>query len=382
MRWCCDDSAPRTALYQGDIRSGKTYGAALALTVHSTGYRNKDFILGGQTATSVIRNVVPKMEEAAYMLWLPYKQVGNVLHIGANRFHIFGSPHSMSYKAVQGMDAAGALIDEATLCYENFIQQCIARCSEPGARIFLTFNPENPSHFLKRDWIDAGSVEHTHFNALIGDALDSGTLSQDAYDLYASTLTAHRRRRWLNNEWCYATGRCLPSLEDPALFPDRALLIADSPQFVKVVAGVDWGTASPTAAVFAGKRPDGKWQTCGEYFWDPVTNVPRTAEEHAAAIIALGEQLGCTRYAVDPSASTLKISMRRLGATVRNGWNEDLNERITQTDQAIHQGAFVITPDVPNLIREAGVYSWKDHDGPDVPNKVDDTAATQRGTLS
>ena len=363
--WATAEDSPKLLLWQGDIRCGKTMGAALALVRHSLKYEDADFIVAGKSAGAVERSVVRALKDAAVIWGQRFERVRSrqTIKIGSNEFHVFGAPNASSQDTVQGMTAAGAIIDEAALIDRGFVEQVMARCSMEDSKIILTFNPAHPSHWLFTDFINGG-LDCAFYKSTLLAAVQAGNIPQETYDFYLSQpMSAHRRKRWLEGEWAAAAGLCLPSLEPS---PDAVT----SPSFRRVEAGVDWGTSNPTAAVFFGQLYDGRWQTCGEYYWSEGN---RTASEHADAILRAGEVLGASRYIIDPSAASLRLELLRRKAQVVNG-NNDVIEGIDTLEDAVSGGRLLVTDDVPSLLSEASRYSWKEWDGPDQPVKKDDHA--------
>ena len=345
-------------LWQGDVRSGKTWGASYGLVTHSLNYVDKDFIVAGRSASSVERNVVGKLLEAADAFGLEAKRVRSrsQIQIGSNRFHIFGAPNVAAQDTVQGMDAAGAVIDEAALIDRGFIDQVIARCSEAGSRVILTFNPLWPAHWLFREWI-MGDVDAIYLKARLDDAVAAGIIPQETFDFYLRTLTGHRRKRWLEGEWAAASGLCLPSVQDC----ERLFGKGDC---IRVEAGVDFGISDPTAAVFFGEYEPGHWVTLGEYYHG---DGERTAAEHAAQIKALGEMYGCSRYWLDPSAAALRAEFSRASMLTISGDNAVLHG-IDTLESACAEGRLLVNATAPNLLSEAALYSWREYDGPEMPD--------------
>ena len=54
----------------------------------------------------------------------------------------------------------------------NFIDQMIGRCSVPGAKIWMSCNPENPHHYIKEEFIDKAAEKHVyHLHFMMDDNL-------------------------------------------------------------------------------------------------------------------------------------------------------------------------------------------------------------------
>lgn len=55
---------------------------------------------------------------------------------------------------IRGMTSYGAYVNEASLSTQEVFQEIIQRCSFEGVRIIADTNPDNPEHWLKKDYID------------------------------------------------------------------------------------------------------------------------------------------------------------------------------------------------------------------------------------
>lgn len=377
LKWIADPHPPaRLLIWMGDVRSGKTFGSSLCSLTHLSRYRNSNGIVAGKSIAAVHRNQVPPLTDLAQMAGAAVSARYDRIAVGSNQLHLFGAPDSRAAEVLQGMAAVVALCDEATTLPEDFVAQCVARCDDADARLILTGNYSHPYHWL-RGWLDR--VPHVLLESELRTAVDAGVISESTYEFFDSTLTGHRKKRWLGREWAAASGvvwpSCVPS--------DDAV---SDPAFRQIEAGIDFGIESPTAALFFGDLGDGRWQSAAEYYFDPaVEGHQRTAGEHAAAILTMGERLGCTRYVIDPSAAPLRLEMRRRGMPVRDGDNKR-DEGIDVVESALAEGRLLLTDEghagdepgefyggVPNLLREASIWSWVEGK-PDTPQDRDDHA--------
>ena len=151
-------------IWTGAIRSGKGVGTAnaiidLAIRNALQGIGNGEYILGGATSSSFMRNNEPYLIDIASQAGLrlvprsrptPHYDLS-----GMAKFHIFGGGNKRSYHALRGMTAHSAWIDETTLCDELFVTTVLERCSFDDSQVVLTHNADSPTHWLKADWIDA-----------------------------------------------------------------------------------------------------------------------------------------------------------------------------------------------------------------------------------
>ncbi|MBL1776367.1 PBSX family phage terminase large subunit, partial [Klebsiella pneumoniae] len=71
-----------------------------------------------------------------------------------NYFYVFGGRDERSQDLIQGITLAGVLFDEVALMPESFVNQATGRCSVTGSKFWFNCNPDNPSHWFKKNWVD------------------------------------------------------------------------------------------------------------------------------------------------------------------------------------------------------------------------------------
>ena len=143
----------------GAIRSGKTLWMTLGFVLWSmTAFRDRSFALCGRSIESLRRNLTNLLPRwLAGVCTVTEHRGENRLTIsrGAvrNTYYLFGGHDEQSYTYIQGVTLAGVLLDEVALMPRSFVEQAVARCSEPGSRLFFSCNPESPGHWFYQNWI-------------------------------------------------------------------------------------------------------------------------------------------------------------------------------------------------------------------------------------
>ena len=161
----------------GAIRSGKTIAMIISfLTWSQEMFSGESFILAGKTSGALKKNVIRPMLQMLEAWGWPYTYIRSGadtrIEIGTNTYYLYGANTEASKDALQGLTAAGAYADEAALFPRNFIDQMIGRCSVPGAKIWMSCNPENPHHYIKEEFIDKAAEKHVyHLHFMMDDNL-------------------------------------------------------------------------------------------------------------------------------------------------------------------------------------------------------------------
>lgn len=249
---------PKLLWCHGAKRSGKTFILNLIYLTHIAKYKNMglSFILGGATQASIRRNVLNELE---LILGKELKlKKDNSVNIFGNRVYCFDGANSDSWKKVRGFTAAGAFLNEGTALHDDFIKECISRCSYPGARIFGDTNPENPMHPIKLDYIDKSgqrlpngqlNIKAFHFSLFDNTTLDP----EYVQSIIASTPSGMFTDRDIYGRWVAAEGVIYKDFNQNIHYIDSI----DDIKFVKYFAGVDWGYEHFGAIVLIGVDDEG-----------------------------------------------------------------------------------------------------------------------------
>ena len=350
LRWALCGNGHVLA-WSGAIRSGKTSGAGLALLMHMERYTGQAAIVAGKTVGSVERNILPCIEQYARQLGIGYRhwRTKSYCDVGANRWYLFGAADSDSQDLVQGLTAAGLLVDEATLLAESFVQQALGRLSVPGAKAILTMNPASPRHWARTrfvDRIESGELPGMTLHSLL---TDNRFITPEVQQQLADSFHGHYRRRFIDAEWASPAG---------LVYPDYPTAEGDAPPILTADLAIDWGTANPTAAVLLGRDRAGQWHGIREYYHDGRQHGPRSAADHAAAIVALANGYNLDRCIVDPTALSLTVELRRLGLPARKG-RSDIMPGIQSVMAAFADRFLTIHPRLtPALAHELDYLAW------------------------
>ena len=357
----------------GSIRSGKTWAAALAFVMWSVAkFPGQRFILAGQSVEAVRRNYADDM-------LVMFKDLGfnaRLLLTGGTRivvpignlvstYHIIGATDEKASIRLQGMTAAGALLDEVVTLPKSFWNQVLARLTMAGSKLWATFNPSAPGHWFKRDVVD--QAERHDATVMQFGLDDNPVLSDEAKKRYRRSFSGHFHKRYIEGLWAAPSG---------LIFPDHEVVDDDGP-FLTMAASVDWGMASVFAGLLFGRPRNGSTVCVNELIHDARHSVTLTEDQIVRLVV---EWLGGVRLAVlyvDPTAPvTFKRKLRRAGLPVRDAAN-DVEAGLMVTANRLAQRSIVIHARCRHLLEEMGSYIWDERKaefGQDVPVKQADHA--------
>lgn len=356
----------------GAVRSGKTSIMTVAFVDWAMReFNGQRFGICGKTVGSAVQNIIHPFLLMAYIrerYRIKFRRADKILEVQCgnftNWFEIFGGKDEASQDLIQGRTLAGVLLDEVVLMPESFVNQALARCSVPGAKLWFSCNPGNPNHWFYQNWI----LRHKEHNALYlhFSMLDNPSLDEKTIARYESMYAGVFYQRYVLGRWVIADGLVYPMFREDEHVIDE--LPWQALQRGEWYISLDYGTVNPTAA--------GLWclyngtaYMADEYYYDSRAmsqnaNMRRTDEEHYAQIERMVGEHRIERVIADPSAASFIETIRRHGKfSVANADNDVLNG-IRRTAALLQAGRIKIHRKCQGVITEFGRYQW-DTDAPE-----------------
>ena len=341
----------------GAVRSGKTVCMADGFFIWSmTRFRGQTFGICGRSISSLRRNVISNL----------YGWLGGLFSIKENRgenkltvccgdrenvYYLFGGLDESSYKQIQGITLAGALLDEVALMPRSFVEQTCARCSVEGSKLWFNCNPAGPEHWFYKEWIlkkQEKEMLHLHFTMA-----DNPGLSETIRKRYESLYTGVFYQRYVLGQWCVAEGLVYH-------FQPEKHIAKELPQQGRYYISIDYGTLNPFSAGLWCVS-EGKAVRLREYYYDGrKTGKTLTDEEYYEALESLAGDLPVEHVVIDPSAASFIALIRRRGRfSVRKAKNGVL-DGIRLVASCLQSGVLQFSPHCKDTIREFGLYRWEE----------------------
>ena len=347
----------------GAVRSGKTISLITGFMMWAMEtYNDRTFALCGKTIKSFERNVLQPMKAIVESLGytLSERKSDHAILMSSsegrrNTFYIFGGNDEKSQDLIQGITLAGVYLDEVALMPESFVNQALARLSVTGAKAWMNCNPENPSHFVKREFIDSYQRRgflHIHF--VLDDNL---SLSEERRRFYKAQWTGVFYRRYILGEWCLASGVVFSS------FRRQTMTFQDwkAEDYASFFIAGDYGTMNPTAVLLIGyNRHLGSFDVLDEYYWDGRARMhQKTDDEYVRDIAAFVRPYRIQTAFFDPSAASLIAALRKAHIFPRLVQaDNDVLPGIRFTSMLFSMGRIRIAERCQNTIREIESYVW------------------------
>lgn len=385
------DATARINFFHGPVRAGKTTAQRAAWLNFLGNSPHHNLLVSGKTKDTIKRNVLDDMFRMMDAMKIKYRYnsaSGTITTVGKT-MHIVGANDEGATDRIHGLTIGGWLGDEMTLHPESFVKMALSRMSMAGARAFWTTNPDSPFHYLKKEYLDNQQLIEAGIVKPVGFKLEDN-LSLDEEYLQALKLlyTGLWKKRYIDGLWVQAAGAIWDSFD-----PDIHVIDFLPLTFDAISVGVDYGTASVTAFIAAG-RNNGKWYVFREYYFDArETYKQKTngeiADDFEHFIDGINPLASGKRYPdrrgeitpdtieIDPSATGLRVELRQRGFwQIRNADN-DVLEGIRNVGNAFANEDLYVYSACQNMQEEIVGYVWdeeKQQLGIDEPVKEHDHA--------
>ena len=359
QRAFCLGSDARVNIAHGAVRSAKTVGANVRwLRTVLEAPRDVNLLMTGKTLTSLERNVLLPIASLVGPQNFDYKRSLKVATIYGRRVMCEGANDGSAYTKIAGLTLHSAYVDEGSLCPESFYNMLISRLSEPGSQLFMTTNPGNPGHYLKKKWIDREAeldLKTWHFTMEDNPWLDPVYVAELKRQFGPRGSLFYQR--YIDGLWVAAQGavyrnfnrdiHCIPRLPDGRIEEMRV--------------AVDPGATHPTAMLKAYRIGD-KWFVAGEY-----RKADKSPAEISKDLKRFLAGMFPTSIDVDPSAKAHRLQFVGDGIEGVQKADNDVLNGIQKTINAFDQGwLYLVGPSTEMLQEELEGYRW-------------DPKATERG---
>ena len=376
--------SPSIEAYEGSVRSSKTVTALLAwLRFIRTGPSGA-LAMVGRTERTVINNMVLPLQEMLGRKRVQIKYGTGTVVILGREIHLFGANNEQARTKIQGLTLAGAMVDEAGVVVESFVQMLYSRLSVPGAKLWLTANPEGPRHWLKTQWLDRAKLWiNKHGEVIIND--DTNTLDLHRYTFVLDdnpsldpayverikrSYTGMWRLRYIEAAWVVAEGSVYSMFEQEK----HVVPYAELPRLTRIfTVGMDVGTTNPSSAIALGLGEDGKLYAVDEYRTEGGLTDSQLSSEFRAWLATL--PMAPEWIAIDPAAASFKVQVANDGINNYMNAENDVLYGIRTVASLLQEGHLLISDRCTGLIKEIPGYAWSPkatEKGLDAPIKAND----------
>lgn len=365
----------RLNILTGSVRAGKTWITLVgwALWVAQMPI-DKDYIMVGVTLDTLDNNCLRLLQDLVGEQNFCYSARAKVGTLFGRRVRLEGANDTRSERKIRGATFQGAYVDEITRIDYDFWQMLLSRLSERGAKLFGSTNPDNPSHWLKIEYLDRAEELDMYADKF---TIDQNTFLDPEYvRQIKSEYTGVFYKRYIEGEFAIAEGIIYSEYETALCEPFNGT-------FTDYVLSIDYGTQNAFAALLWGQQ-GGVWYCMREYYYSGRdTGKQLTDEEYAVAlethfsdIIEYKQMHGDKlKVIIDPSAASFIATLKRRDSKYKaHPADNAVLDGIRETAAAMYTGKIKIFTICKCLIRELQGYAWEEDTAEDTPIKVNDHA--------
>ncbi|MFJ6074660.1 PBSX family phage terminase large subunit [Streptomyces sp. NPDC093065] len=368
----------RINVWHGSVRSGKTIASLLAFVIAVAGAGPSGLIIiCGRSLQTIERNCLEPLQDRALFgplaRHIVHTRGATTATILGRTVHLIGAADARAEGRLRGLTAQLAYVDEGTLLPEGFFVQLLARLSVPGARLYLTTNPDSPRHWLKTGYLDRAAdldLASWHFKLS-----DNPSLSAEYVASLAAEYVGLWRRRMIDGAWVVAEGAIYDMWDE-----DRHV-VTQLPDMRRYWCGIDYGTTNPTSAILLGEGVDNRLYVAAEWRHDSrATHRSMTDAQYSTAIRAWLDGLDIVPEwtFIDPSAASFSTQMWQDGHPGLARASNEVADGIRSVSSLLAADRLLVHESCEGLLDELPGYSWNPkatERGEDAPLKVDDHSA-------
>lgn len=364
------DSDARINIWQGAVRSGKTFISLWRFIKELKYGPVGEYALICRTYDAFKRNTLPQLMAMVGGLARHYAGKRE-LHLFGKTIHIIGADDERAEAKIRGPTFAGAYVDEITIIPESVFRMLISRCAMGDAKIFATTNPDSPYHWLKKDFLENNpDVKSWHFTLN-----DNPQLTENDKKYLCTQYRGLWYQRFIEGRWVQAEG----SIYD---FFDTQLHVIDfAPSTAKYyIVGIDYGTTNPCAFTLIGfnnARSPNIWVEDEYYFSSKVQQRQKTDSEYVEDLKRFIQDRPIKAIYIDPSAASFKVECQRSGIMNLFEAENEVIDGIRKVGDLLNNGTLKICRRCSNLVNEFQSYVWdknSEKTGVDKPKKENDHA--------
>jgi PBSX family phage terminase large subunit len=227
----------RINLLEGAVRSGKTWISLIIFSLWvALQPKEATFLMCGKTLTSLKRNCLAPLQSLIGEDNFTYNTASKEAEMFGRKVYLEGANDVRAEGKIRGMTLTGAYCDEITLFAEDFFAMLLSRLSMPGAKLFLTTNPDSPQHWFNVKYIKRAEELGMNIHRF---TIDDNPYLDPAYvENLKKEYTGVFYKRFILGLWVVAEGACYPQIADK---PEEYIIdkLPDDARFISI--GVDWG---------------------------------------------------------------------------------------------------------------------------------------------
>jgi PBSX family phage terminase large subunit len=353
------EAQARINIWAGAVRSGKTIAAIIRWLDFVARGPEGDLMMVGKTERTLKRTTLDPITEIVgddncRVNW----GMGEARLLG-RRVYLLGANDQRAEEKLRGVTLAGAYGDEVTTWFADFFGMLLSRLSVQGAMGFFTTNPDTPSHWLKKDWLDRAhelSLKYFHFTIDDNPHLDPKYVAELKQEFVGIWY-----QRYILGLWVEAAGRIYDAWEE------SKFVVPEVPPLFRRWLGIDFGRYNPFVAQLQGLGEDGRVYVASEFRYDGRKMKRQKAEpEYVKDLIQWLTGQGIKSrdeswpefWFVDPSATSFMTELYRAEISGVNPADNDVNNGLQLVASMLASDRLRVHASCVGLREEFPTYSW------------------------
>lgn len=353
----------RLNVFEGSVRSGKTYISMIMWAFWVAGSpKDRAYMMCGKTLTTLKRNVLEPLKDLLgdSFSFNVTKKEGRLF---GRRIYLEGAANAEAESKIRGMTLMGAYCDELSLFGEDFFVMLLSRLSEDGAKLFATTNPDCPTHWLKRDYLDNPAVDLLSMKFSL---TDNVFLPEKYVEQLKNEFVGVFYDRFILGKWVAAEGRVYEGFSNENIVSAERLgeMLSEN-KLITAVIGVDYGgNGSASAFVLAGIDAGFKDLYVLSEFYDKRNRSAESLISSFAEFAAREKRrfpvlrTACCDSAEQLLIKSFRAAVRDTGIEVKNALKKPVNTRINMLNRLIAGKRFFVSSECPHVIEALRGAVW------------------------
>ena len=342
----------RINILEGSVRSGKTWISAVMWGFWvASSTKEGAYLMAGKTLTTLRRNVLEPMR-GLFGECFTYSLSKKEARLFGRHVYLEGAANAQAESKIRGMTLNGAYCDELSLFPEEFFAMLLSRLSVSGAKLLATTNPDNPGHWLKRNYLDNPALDLLDLKFTLE---DNPYLPAEYVRSLRTEYTGVYYDRFILGNWVAAEGRIYEDFSEKCLIsPEKLRTRLSAAPLVTSVVGVDYG-GNKSASAFVHTGYDAGFRNVyvlSEHYDRRNASAESLITAFADYISSERERFPTLEMACCDSAEQLLIKSFRSAVSleVRNAMKKQVSTRINMVNRLISSGRLHVSTECPHLI--------------------------------
>lgn len=358
------DRLKRINILDGSVRSGKTVITFILWGLWvATMPIDKTYLMTARTLTTLKRNCLEPMVQFFGAENFRYSISSKQGRLFGRNIQFEGANDAQAEAKIRGLTLQGAYVDEITLVPEDYFTMLLSRLSEKDAKLFGSTNPDSPSHWLKKKYLDRADELSIYYDTYVID--DNTFLDPEYIKSIKNEYVGVFYDRFILGKWVIAEGLVYEFGEEN--------ITDEIPVTGEYYVSCDYGTMNPFSCGLWCVNGDKAVRIKEYYYNGRETNAQRTDEEYVDDVERLIEGYNVRKIIVDPSAASFIAALKKRNHNVLRA-NNDVMDGIRTVARFLKKGNIKIHRSCKDAINEFGLYSWNDKSVEDAVIKENDHA--------